>query len=410
MNKQPKIFKTFEEAGATYVMGEAIKYGYKKDSKDWINFGQGSPEASFIAGAPQRIKKINMESSCNSYAPVSGLVRLRKKVADLYNNLYSKREKRKLSYENVDISGGGRLAISRIIAGLNNAKIAYFVPDYTAFEGVLSVFNNVKPCPIFLKEKNGFDYDVDQIEKAYQKDKFQILILSNPSNPTGNIIKNGQLKKLVNLARKYNFYIIFDEFYFNYVYNSKPRVVSVLEVLKDIEQEPIIVVSGLSKAWRYSGWRISWTIGSKKIINNLLNIGSFLDGGPNHPIQKATLKILNKNNLVQETAAIQRLFRKKRNYMIKNLQAIGFEIKKPPKGTFYIWAGLDKLNKKFQNSDKLFRILLKNQIITVPGRFFDINPFKKRSKQRFANYIRFSYGPKMEVLKEGIKKLKRILR
>lgn len=402
-----QIFNQFEKAGVIYVMEEARIKGYTVGDKSWCNFGQGSAEPGKIKGAPKRINKLKIQNKQNAYAPVSGLNILRQQISGVYNDLF-REGKAKYDLFNVDVSGGGRMAISRVVASLKKINLAYFVPDYASYEGILSVFNNVKPYPFFLDAKDGFLFDLKKFKQFAQKNKIKALLLSNPSNPTGRVIMERELEGLVQFARQNDILIIFDEFYFNYIYSDKAKFISASKYIKDIDNDPIVIISGLSKAWRYSGWRVCWTVGPKFVIDKLNRVGSFLDGGTSNPLQNAALKIVKTKNIIKETSAIQKVFNYKKDLLSKALIDLGFEVK-PPKGSFYVWAKVSKLPKQINNGDNFFKEALKEKFIIVPGRFFDLNPYKKRKIINLNDYVRFSFGPNISQIKVGIESVRRMV-
>lgn len=402
-------FKKYEKSGVVYTTERAMKCGFYYGNKDWANLGQGAAEAGKIKGSLPRVNSIKINTEQHGYAPVGGLKELRENIASMYNDLFRKNQKSKYTYKNVDIAGGGRMAISRIIAAMRNINVCYFVPDYTSYEGILSGFNNVNPIPIFLSSKNGFQYDYKELKQKIRRENIKALILSNPSNPTGVVIQGENLKKLVELARKEKFYLIIDEFYFNYIYNERFKLVSSAEFINDIENNRVIIISGLSKSWRYSGWRVCWAVGPQKIMEFSNVVGSFLDGGANNPLQKATIKLISAEKILKESKAIQKLFREKRDYLAKRFKKIGFIFASEPDGAFYCWLNVKNLPKEINNGIKFFERMLKEKVIVVPGKFFDLNPHKKRKGENFTNYIRCGYGPKMEVLKTGMDRIERVV-
>src|SRR2546428_6236044 len=111
----------------------------------------------------------------------------------------------------------------------------------------------------------------------------------------------------------------------------------------DVESVPIFLVDGLTKNWRYPGWRISWTLGPKTVIEAIASAGSFLDGGANHPFQSVAAGLLEPQLATRETLAIQRHFGKKRAFVLGRLEKMGLGVEAEPGGTFYVWANLANL-------------------------------------------------------------------
>src|SRR5439155_20874117 len=104
------------------------------------NLGQGSPETGPIPQSPPRIEQVTIRASHQQYAPVSGNKDLCQAVADFYNAVYRRDKKSKYTRDNVSIASGGRHALTRIASALGNVNMGHFIPDYTAYEELLSVF------------------------------------------------------------------------------------------------------------------------------------------------------------------------------------------------------------------------------------------------------------------------------
>ncbi|MEM7799988.1 MAG: aminotransferase class I/II-fold pyridoxal phosphate-dependent enzyme, partial [Chloroflexota bacterium] len=222
-----------------------------------------------------------------------------------------------------------------------------------------------------------------------------------------------QLSQWVDMAKELRCSLIFDEFYSHYIYTGPthgyPKMVSAAAYVDDVNQDPVVIVDGLTKNWRYPGWRISWTLAPKEVINTIASAGSFLDGGANNPFQKQVLELLDPEHVVDETIATQRVFREKRDYLIKRLSRMGILIDAEPTGTFYVWANLSKLPEPLNDGIKFFEAGLDEKVITVPGAFFDVDPDRRRESGRYRAYARISFGPSMETIVQGCDALDRVI-
>ena len=143
-------FQPVPRTGVIYVTTEAAARGWRQGDPSWANLGQGSPETGPLPGAPPRIESIELARRDHSYAPVAGLWELREAVAELYNTLYRRGKQSRYTAENVAISGGGRVALTRAVAALGPVNLGHFLPDYTAYEELLSLFRRFTPIPILL--------------------------------------------------------------------------------------------------------------------------------------------------------------------------------------------------------------------------------------------------------------------
>ena len=154
----------------------------------------------------------------------------------------------------------------------------HFLPDYTAYEELLDVFNGFVPIPISHASASGFKPNIDAMKKAMINMGLGAMLLSNPSNPSGQVIAGQSLKRLVNSYQAVGCSMIFDEFYSHYLYRGKQTSVSAARFVENVDKDSVLIVDGLTKNWRYPGLRIAWTLGPKNIIESIASAGSFLDG------------------------------------------------------------------------------------------------------------------------------------
>ncbi|MCB9136938.1 MAG: pyridoxal phosphate-dependent aminotransferase [Caldilineaceae bacterium] len=428
VSDNPPGFRRVPRTGVIYVMHRAAQQGFAYGDPEWANLGQGMPETGELPGAPPRIEQLTIDPRAQEYSPITGQIELRQKVADLYNTLYRQGKASQYTWRNVSIAGGGRVALTRLAAALGNINMGHFLPDYTAYEELLSVFKAFIPIPILLDPDEGYQVSLGHLRREIQGRGLQALLASNPCNPTGQLVEGERLRLWVQMVRELGCSLILDEFYSHYIYTGQlygnringeqgdeqsllqpPRMVSAAAYVEDVNEDPVILVDGLTKNWRYPGWRISWTLGPEAVIGAIASAGSFLDGGPNNPFQSQVLELLEPENAYRETAAIQSCFREKRDYMLGRLRAMGIRTDAEPGGTFYVWANLADLPAPLNDGLAFFKAGLQEKVITVPGIFFDVNPEQRRAQGRYGNYARISFGPSMSELMRGLDALERVV-
>lgn len=407
-------FRYVPRTGVIYVMNRARELGFNFDNPDWANLGQGAPETGELPGAPERVTQVNMNWETQEYTPVPGLRELRQKVAHFYNSIYRQGKTSQYTWENVCISGGGRQGLTRIAAALGEINVGHFIPDYTAYEEMLHTFKGFIPIPIVLKEKHQFKLSRTHLQEAIQGMGLGAVLFSNPCNPTGQVIEGPELQSWIELFREEEVVGIMDEFYSHYLYNDlnpdQPRMVSAAAFVEDVDLDPVVIIDGLTKNWRYPGWRVSWTLAPKAVVNLIASAGSYLDGGANHPLQKKAIELLEPALAIQETQAIQKSFSAKREYALRRVRELGIQIAAEPEGSFYLWANLENLPAGINDGLAFFEEGLKEKVITVPGVFFDVNPGKRRRSQKFRNYTRISFGPEMAKVQQGMDAIERVVR
>ncbi len=407
-------FRQVPRTGVIYVTTEATRLGFSPRNPDWCNLGQGQPETGELPGAPKRVHHVEIDVDDQEYAPVAGMWELREAIAGLYNRLYRKGKKSQYSAENVAVSGGGRTALTRAAAALGHINLGHFLPDYTAYEELLDIFKAFTAIPILLEGDRGYAFTADDLKKEILGRGLGGLLLSNPCNPTGKVVHGEELERWVGVARELESVLLIDEFYSHYIWSSPPGrlpVESAARYVEDVNRDPIVLFDGLTKNWRYPGWRTTWTIGPKQVIDAVASAGSFLDGGGNKPIQRAAIPLLEEEHVIAETNAIHQTFRGKRDFMLSGLQRLGVRVDRAPDGTFYVWGNVSQLPAPLNDGMGFFKAALEKKVIVVPGEFFDVNPGKRRSSRasRFRQYVRFSFGPSQATLEMALKRLQELV-
>ncbi|KAK0496845.1 pyridoxal phosphate-dependent transferase [Armillaria luteobubalina] len=402
--------------GVIYCSDRAIANGFNyANSHDWANLGQGAPEVGPIPDAPPRPTSIPVPEDSLEYAPTTGVKALREAVANLYNDTYRKGKTSQYTYENVCIVPGGRAGLSRVAAVIGDVYTSYQIPDYTAYDQVLTAFKRLVPVPTALESSNKYRLDIEQTRKDIRTQGLAVILASNPRNPTGQVIKGNELKELVSLSRE-GTTLILDEFYSWYIYSDNEKdlgkSISSAEYIQDVNEDPIVIVDGLTKNWRLPGWRVCWVLGPKNLVTALSQSGSFLDGGANHPMQLAAIPLLNPIRVKGEKIALQKHFKMKRDHVLARLHELHLDVAVPPTSTFYIWLNLEKLPEPLNNGLTFFEELLKEQTIVIPGIFFDINPAHRRNlfNSPCHSFVRLSFGPPIEDLDKGLDAMARVLK
>jgi hypothetical protein len=411
----PQAFRSVPRTGVIFVTTEAQKRGFDPASPDWCNLGQGQPETGELPGAPPRIHTLAVDPADQEYAPVAGLWELRETIAAHYNRVHRRGLPSQYSAENVSVSGGGRTSLTRAAASLGLINLGHFLPDYTAYEELLDVFKAFTAIPILLDPERGYAFGPDALKKEILGLGLSAVLLSNPSNPTGKVVQGAEMETWVEMARGLDCALLIDEFYSHYVWTSDARTpapVSAAAHVRDVNRDPVVLFDGLTKNWRYPGWRVTWTVGPRLVIDALSSAGSFLDGGGSKPLQRAALPLFEPGLVRQELQAIHDAFRPKRQRLLEGLQSLGIRVDRAPEGTFYVWGDLGGLPPPLDDGMGLFRAALEQRVITVPGEFFDINPGKRRRARlsRFRGHARFSFGPSMEVVERALERLGNVVR
>ncbi|KAG6862053.1 hypothetical protein C0995_007183 [Termitomyces sp. Mi166 len=385
--------------GVIYCSDRAMANGFSyANSHEWANLGQGAPEVGPIPNAPPRPTSIPIPTDSLEYAPTTGVKALREAVANLYNETYRSDKASKYTFENVCIVPGGRSGLSRVAAVIGDvytvgaisdntltcfyipASQSFQIPDYTAYDQVLSAFKRLTQG-------------------------LAVILASNPRNPTGQVIKGNDLKELVALGHE-GTTVILDEFYSWYIYPNNEhdygKSVSAAKYVENVNEDSTIIIDGLTKVFLLMFYR------PKKLPSyGCYRTGVFLGG----ELQLAAIPLLDPSLVALEKVALQKHFKAKRDHVLSRLHALGLDVDIPPNSTFYIWLNLEKLPEPLNNGLVFFEELLKHKTIVIPGIFFDINPAHRRNlfNSPCHHFVRLSFGPPIEDLDRGLDAIGQVL-
>ena len=222
-------------------------------------------------GAPPRLCHIEMQPGDMPTAPSGGPRSLRQAIADHYNRLYREKRASKYGPDNVSVGAGGRLLLSRVFACLAAGKVGYQVPDYTAYQDYFDYnAGRIEPVLIPTSVENGFGLPAADFDAAVAEQGLAAYLVSNPCNPTGRVIAGDELKAYVSTARTRDCTLILDEFYSHFIYDREGNrgvgPVSAATHVDDVNADPVLIVDGLTKSFRYPGWRVGWVVGTVPVI------------------------------------------------------------------------------------------------------------------------------------------------
>lgn len=415
VNESVQAFRQVPRTGVIFVTTEAHRRGYRSGHPEWSNLGQGQPETRSLPESPPRIGDLGIDPADHDYAPVPGLWELREAVAGLYNRLYRRGRASQYTAENVAISGGGRAGLTRVVAALGHVNLGHFLPDYTAYEELLEIFRLVTPIPILLSRERAYEFTPLDLRREIQGRGLGAVLVSNPCNPMGKLIAGEELTNWIEVGRELECSLLFDEFYSHFIWRRPPEepgpTISAARYVEDVDRDPVVILDGFTKNWRYPGWRVTWTLGPASVIQALESAGSFLDGGGSKPLQRAAIELLDERRVLAEARSIEQVFRPKRDLMLHHVDRMGMIVDREPDGTFYVFVSLRELPEPLSDGMAFFRAALEQKVICVPGVFFDVNPGRRRAQHlsRFHQHVRLSFGPSQGEVETGLRRLQRLV-
>lgn len=393
MNLSKKGFKI--EPSVTLAISAKAK-AMKAEGIDVISFSVGEPDFN----TPQNIQNEGIRAikeGLTKYTPASGIIELKKAVCEKL------KKENGLDYKpsNIIISNGAKHSIFNSLMAILNPgdEVIIGVPYWVSYPDLVKIADGV---PVFLetKEENGFKFNVDGLNSVLTQ-KTKAIILNSPSNPTGAIYSEEELRAIADWAVKNNIFIISDEIYEKLVYDGKKHISisSFNEEIKDLT----ILINGMSKAFAMTGWRIGYTAAHEDIIKIMSNMQSHTTSNPCSISQYASVVGLLGNQ--DSVESMKKEFEKRRDFMAETINSINGLSCRKPQGAFYIMVNFTQLlgktikGKKINSSLDFANLLLDEaKVAVVPGIAFGDD-----------KYIRLSYATSIENIKEGLRRIKEIV-
>lgn len=360
------------------------------DGIDVINFGVGEPDFNTPDYIKEAAKKA-IDNNFTRYTASAGIIQLREAISLKF------KKDNNLNYrpEDILVSPGAKASVINILMAVCDPRDEVLIPcpywvSYT------SQVEMVDAIPVLLPTNlsSNFKINAKQLEEAILSlSNPKALILNSPNNPTGTVYNKNDLKEISEVCIKYNILIISDEIYEKLIYDGEQHI-SIASISNKV-CEITVVINGVSKAYAMTGWRLGYAAGPTEIIQRASRIQSHTTSCVNSMTQKAVVTALSEDDGSIEM--MRKIFEKRRNFLVKELNKINNVKCSFPKGAFYAFPNISYYlhnNKNIKNSVELCQYLLKDyQVAIVPGSAFGAD-----------NYVRFSYANSMENIKEGVKR------
>jgi aspartate aminotransferase len=363
----------------------------RKQGKDIIVLSSGELEKD----TPDYIKSDAIKAIQNGYTkytPVDGIIELKEAIIDKLKN------ENKLIYktDEVMVSSGAKQSIFNFMkAVLNPDDEVIIISPYWVSYPEIAKLNKAKVVIINTTFENNFKLTTNELEK-HITDKTKIVIFNNPSNPTGVLYTKKELKEIANIIIKYPYILLLSDDVYEHIVWGKKFVNIVTAEPKIFNQT--VIVNSLSKSFSMTGWRIGYAVGPSYIISAMKIVQSQSTSNTSSISQWAAISAL-KNNSTEFIENNKRELKIKNEYMVKALNNIdGIKCLKSH-STFYLFPNIKKLLYKFDNikDDIQFcnYLIKKTGVSLVPGSFFGA-----------PGYIRISFVKDINILKEGIRRIK----
>ncbi len=287
--------------------------------------------------------------------------------------------------------GMGALVMANLVLVGPGDEVIYPDPGFVSHYAHIKLADGV-PVPVQLRRENGFGTTAEDVEKLIT-DRTKMIVINSPNNPTGGVVSNSELRRIADLAIEHDVYLLIDEAYEKYRYDSqKPLFMGALSGVKD----RTVSLFSLSKTYAMTGWRIGCCTGPQEVLAAMTKLQEHLLAMPSSVSQKAAeAAVTGPQDCVDEMLSS---FRKRRDIISKGLNDIeGVELD-PPQGAFYVFPDVSAYN--IESYDLVMRILENTSVVTAHG-----SAFGKYGE----GFLRLCYAVSEERIEEALQRLDKYL-
>jgi len=382
---------------STTLKVDALFKQMKADGKDVAGFGAGEPDFDTPANIKEAAYRAIKEGQ-TKYTPFNGIPALRQAVADRLQAdcgiVYSAGQ--------IVVASGAKHSVYAALQSLLNPgdEVILPAPYWVTFAEAIRMAGGI-PVVISASESYNFKITKEQLESAVT-DRTKLFIINSPSNPTGMVYNDGELRALAEVCVKHDLYIISDEVYYRLVYDG--RKFTSLATLGEDVKERTIIINAVSKSYAMTGWRIGYSASNARLAEVMGNYLSHSTSAPSTISQFAAVEAL--NGPQESVDEMRAAFEQRRDHIVKRINAIEGVSCRKPEGAFYVMLNIEKLIGKtlggrvINNSDDFSMAFLENSLVAlVSCTGFGCD-----------NFLRLSYATSMETIDKGMDRLEKFVK
>ena len=321
------------------------------------------------------------------YTPALGLTALRQRLSGFYRERYGV----EIEAERFVITPGASAALQLVLAMLVDPgdRVLMADPGYPCNRNFVHLLNGV-PVGLPVDAATNYQPDAASVDAAWTGSVAALLVAS-PSNPTGTLLNDADIRALFAVTQSHGGRLVVDEIYHGLTYGEAAS--TALAVSDDI-----FVINSFSKYFGMTGWRLGWLVAPREAIAGIDKLAQNLYLAAPTLAQYAALSAFDPENItILEARRLE--FRTRRDYLLPALRDLGFDIACTPEGAFYLYAGCSR----FTDDSYGFsvRLLEEAGVAITPGIDF--------GEHRPERHVRFAYTTSLENLQEGVRRLKAYL-
>lgn len=352
-----------------------------------ISLGVGEPD--FVTAWNVREASIlSLEQGYTSYTANAGLYSLREEISRYLSNRFD------LSYSpdnELIVTVGASQALDIAIRAIVNPGEEVIIPEpcFVAYDALVSLAGGI-PVHVHTTADKGFKATAADFEAAVTE-KTKAILICSPSNPTGSVYSKEELNEIAEFAKKHDVIVLADEIYAELTYDEEFTSIAALPGMK----ERTVVISGFSKAFAMTGWRLGFAAAPSLLRDAMLKIHQYAMMCAPAMAQFAALEGL--KNGMEDVEKMKKSYRRRRNLFVESLNEIGLSCHYPG-GAFYAFPSIKSTGMSSEQFAE--ELLTQEKVAVVPGSVFGPSG---------EGYIRCSYATSIEQLQEALVRMKRFL-
>ncbi|WP_085520600.1 aminotransferase [Tuberibacillus sp. Marseille-P3662] len=352
-----------------------------------ISLGVGEPD--FVT--PWHVIEASyhsLEQGYTAYTANAGIMELRQEIQRYLQSNFS------VNYQpdhEIMVTIGASQAIDLALRTITDPgdEIIVVEPSFVSYAPAVTLAGGI-PVAVHTKPEDEFRLQPEQIEAAITE-RTKAIMLCSPNNPTGTVLTKSDLDKIADVVEAHDLLVLSDEIYaeltYDDVYTSFPSIQRM--------KERTILISGFSKAFAMTGWRLGYAAGPADIIQAMLKVHQYTVMSAPTMAQHGALEAL--KNGRRNVDDMKQSYKQRRNFVVRSLNDMGLACHRPG-GAFYVFPSIEKTG--LTSEDFAEQLLHEERVAVVPG-----NVFGKSGE----GHIRCSYATSLKQLDEAMKRMKRFV-
>ncbi|MHB9024064.1 MAG: aminotransferase class I/II-fold pyridoxal phosphate-dependent enzyme [Armatimonadota bacterium] len=363
-------------------------FGLVESMPDAISLSIGEPD--FVT--PWRVRETGIfavEKGYTHYTANLGLIELRREIAAYLEQRFGVRYDPTCEIMvTVGVSEGLDLAMRALVNDGDPVIIPQ--PSYVAYPATVQLAGGM-PVPIATREADHFQLTAEMLDCAVTESGSQLALIGYPNNPTGAILPKERLESLAEVAERRDLLMISDEIYLELTYGRDPVSFAALPGMRD----RTLLLSGFSKAFAMTGWRLGYMAGPAELIAAMNKIHGYTCMCAPHLAQRAAIEALRAGSV--DVDRMREEYDQRRHVIVKRLRDMGLPCFEP-EGAFYAFPSIAHTG--LTSLEFAERLLMEERVAVVPGSAFG---------DCGEGYIRCCYATALPLIEDAMVRMRRFV-